>query len=66
MRPYRGARELAAIVAQASSAELEQLVRQLAGDALSDHVIAAHTRLDVASVRRAIATRSQDHAPLSR
>jgi len=60
---YQGARDLAAIVAQASSTELEQLVRQLAGDALSDHAIAVYTRLDVSSVRRAIAQRREPRNP---
>lgn len=55
MSRAHGIRELQAAVAQASSSELEQLVRQLAGDTLTDHAIAAYTRLDVSSVRRAIA-----------
>lgn len=60
---FRGARELATAVAQASRAELEQLVRQLAGDTLTDHAIAAYTRLDVGSVRRAIARNVDKEQP---
>ncbi|HZF31353.1 MAG TPA: hypothetical protein VE907_19715 [Gammaproteobacteria bacterium] len=56
-RRYRGARELAAVVALASRAELEQLVIELAGDMLTDHVIAAYVRLAVQDVRRTLAAR---------
>jgi hypothetical protein len=63
MRAYHGARELAAVVAQASRTELTQLVRKLAGDTLTDRAIAAYTGLDVASVRRAIADGTPQEPP---
>jgi hypothetical protein len=52
---YRGARELAALVGQASRTELEQLVRQLAGGGHTDRHIGAATGLGVELVRQALA-----------
>jgi hypothetical protein len=58
---FRGARELATLIARASRPELEQIVRQLAGAGVPDHSVAHACGLDKQSVRRVLATQLVPH-----